>query len=188
MRRLLHDLPIHQAAATFLPLAVLATLLCGVVYLIAQQSLRSGANDPQVQVAEDAARALDTGSQPSSVVDPTTVDLDRSLALFVIVFDGAGRVLAGNGQLDGDYPVPPAGVLGHATPDAPSIVTWQPRAGVRIAAVTARWAGGTVLAGRSLREVEKREDQALLLAGVGWIVTLGALAAASLFSAASRPH
>ena len=49
------------------------------------------------------------------------------------------------------------------TVGAPNVVTWQPREGVRVATVTARWGGGTVMAGRSLREVERREDQALLL-------------------------
>jgi hypothetical protein len=56
-------------------------------------------------------------------------------------------------------------------------VTWQPEPGVRIAAVVVRYQGaqpGFVLAGRSLREVEVREDNAELIAGVAWIFTLAA--------------
>jgi hypothetical protein len=49
---------------------------------------------------------------------------------------------------------------------------------VRIATVTVRWSGGTVLAGRSLREVERLEAQALLLVGLGWAATLVGLALA----------
>jgi hypothetical protein len=52
---------------------------------------------------------------------------------------------------------------------------------VCIAAVVARIQGaqpGFVLAGRSLREVEVREDNAELEAGAAWIVTLGASLAA----------
>jgi hypothetical protein len=62
-------------------------------------------------------------------------------------------------------------------------VTWQPRPGVRIASVTVPWHGGTVLAGRSLREVERQEDNALFLAAAAWLVMLGALAATALVAA-----
>ena len=172
--------------ATFLPLAVLATLLAGLVYGIAQQGLRSGANDPQIQLAEDAARALDAGGDPAVVVGPGSVDVAASLAPFVVVFDATGRVLASGGKLDGADPVPPAGVLAHAAVGAPNIVTWQPRPGVRVATVTARWRDGTVMAGRSLREVERREDLALQLVAVGWVVTIAALAGASLVAEVVR--
>jgi hypothetical protein len=52
----------------WLPLAAVTTLLCGLVYLAVQQSLRQGANDPQIQMAEDAAAALVAGSTPESVL------------------------------------------------------------------------------------------------------------------------
>jgi len=171
---------VRAVVATFLPLAVLATLLAGLAYGVVQQGLRSGADDPQLQLAEDAARALDAGGDPAVVVGPGNVEVADSLAPFVVVFDATGRVLVSSGVLDGADPVPPSGVLAHATVDAPNAVTWQPREGVRVATVTARWGGGTVLAGRSLREVERREDQALLLVAAGWAVTMAALAAASL--------
>ena len=45
----------------WLPLAAVTTLLCGLIYLAVQQSLRWGANDPQIQMAEDAAAALAAG-------------------------------------------------------------------------------------------------------------------------------
>lgn len=170
----------RHAVLVFLPLAVLATGLAGTVYLVAQQGLRSGANSPQLQLAEDAARALDAGIAPSSVTGPATVDAGVSLAPFVVVFDPAGKPLASSGRLDGADPVPPKGVLDAATAATPNRVTWQPREGVRIATVTVPWAGGTVMAGRSLREVERLEDQALLLVGAGWAATLAALAVTCL--------
>ena len=43
---------------TWVPLTIGTTLLCGLVYLATQQSIRQGANDPQIQMAEDAAAAL----------------------------------------------------------------------------------------------------------------------------------
>jgi len=166
-----------RAALAFLPLAVLATGLAGTVYIVAQQSLRSGADSPQLQMAEDAASALDAGIAPGAVTGPMTVDAGRSLAPFIVVFGPDDRPIAASAQLDGVMPTPPQGVLDHARDgSSPNRVTWQPADGVRIATVTVRWSGGTVLAGRSLREVERLEDQALLLVGAGWTGTLVALA------------
>jgi hypothetical protein len=171
---------LHLAGLTFLPLAVLAAGVAGTVYIVAQQGLRSGADSPQLQLAEDAARALDAGAAPETVAGPPTVDVARSLAPFLVVFDSQHRALASNGQLDGTTPAPPSGVLDHAVATgAPNRVTWQPRQGVRIATVTVAWSGGTVMAGRSLREVERLEDQALLLVVAGLAATLVVVGAAS---------
>jgi len=174
---------VQRAALAFLPIAVLATGLAGTVYLVAQQGLRSGADSPQLQLAEDAARALDAGTPPATVTGPATIDIGESLAPFVVVFGAGDNLLAASGQLDGANPTPPAGVLDHATADVPNRVTWQPRPGVRIATVTVRWSGGTVMAGRSLREVERLEDQALLLVGAGWAATMAALVVTCLAAA-----
>ena len=178
-----------RALAIFAPLAVLATLSAGLVYVEVQQTLRSGANDPQVQLAEDAAARLDAGAAAGSVVGGSTMlDPSSSLAPFVIVFDSSRTVLAADATLDGGTPVPPRGVLDAAQPGSPNMVTWQPRSGVRIASVTVKWNGGWVLAGRSLRRVEEQEQNAELLAGAGWLVMLAALAAASVAAAALWPR
>ena len=171
---------LRRAILAFLPLAVLATGLAGTVYLVAQQELRSGADSPQLQLAEDAARSLEAGIAPTAVTGPATVDVGGSLAPFVVVFDQDGKPLASSGQLNGVDPAPPKGVLDHATVDQPNHVTWQPADGVRVATVTVRWSGGTVMAGRSLREVERLEGRALVLTGLGWAATLVALALACL--------
>lgn len=175
---------LRRAAAIFLPLAVLATAICGLAYAETQQVLRSGANDPQFQLAEDGAARLDAGADGATVADSSrTIDLAASLAPFVIVFDTNGQVLASNATLDGGSPAPPRGVLAAARPGSPNAVTWQPRDGVRIAAVVVAWKGGTVLAGRSLRLVEQREANAELIAGAAWLAMLAALAAASTLAA-----
>jgi len=173
----------RRAVAFFLPLAVLATLCCGLVYASDQQNLRSGANDPQIQMASDASTALDAGAQPSSLVSSHRIDVAQSLAPFLVIFDSSGKVLATDGQLDGHDPIPPAGVLTSAANNPPDIVTWQPRSGVRIAAVVMPWHGGAVLAGRSLAQVEIRENNALLIAIAAWLAMLVALALASLAAA-----
>ena len=175
---------IRRAAFVFLPLAILAAGLAGTVYIVAQQGLRAGADSPQLQLVEDAARALDAGAAPEAVTGPPTVDVANSLAPFVVVFDAQHHALAGSGRLDGALPTPPSGVLDHAAATgSPNRVTWQPRPGVRIATVTVAWSGGTVMAGRSLGEVERLEDQALLLVGAGLVATLAGVAAASVAAA-----
>ena len=181
---------VRRAAAVFVPLAVLATATCGLVYAEVQQDQRSGANDPQFQLAEDAATALNGGVSAASVVDASrgvdpgaSVDAATSLATFVVVFDASHSVLATNATLDGGRPTPPAGVLDSARPGSPNAVTWQPREGVRIAAVVVAWHGGTVLVGRSLRRVEEQESRAELIAGAAWLAMLAALAAASVAAA-----
>jgi hypothetical protein len=174
---------VRRALAFFLPVAVLATLCCGLVYAADQQNLRSGANDPQIQMAQDAASALDAGAQPTSLVSVSRVDVAHSLAPFLVIFDSSGRVLATDGQLDGHDPIPPSGVLASAANNPPDMVTWQPQSGVRIAAVVVPWQGGTVLAGRSLAQVEIREDNALLIVLAAWLAMLVALTLASLAAA-----
>lgn len=177
----------RRTLAFFLPSAVLATALGGLVYVAVQQDLRTGANDPQQQIVEDAAARLDAGTAPAAIVGPGTVDIAGSLAPFVVVYDGSGAVLATDGTLDGAAPRVPHGVLESARASGRDAVTWQPRAGVRVATVTVPWSGGTVLAGRSLRVVEERVASLGLLVGAGWVVALIALAIASFVAASLWP-
>ncbi len=76
----MRSLVIRRALAFFRPVAVLATLSCGVVYAAVQQDLRMGANSPQLQLAADAARSLDAGAAATSLVGSATVDVAVSLA------------------------------------------------------------------------------------------------------------
>ena len=99
---------VRRALLLFVPLAVVITALSGLAYLIGQQGQRTGANDPQVQLAEDAAARLDAGETPTAVVGTgPPVDVARSLAPFIVVYDPAGSALATDGQLDGAAPCRP---------------------------------------------------------------------------------
>lgn len=170
----------RRAFAIWLPIATAATVLAGLIYAAVQHDLRSGANDPQVQMAEDTARALDNGASPSSLVAPHPVDLGNSLAAFLIVVDRSGRSLASSADLHGQVPIPPSGVLETARRTGENILTWQPEPGVRIASVTVPYRDGYVVAGRSLRLVEQRESDVELIIGLGWIATLVAAAAGTI--------
>jgi hypothetical protein len=171
----------------WLPVAIVLSAACGLAYVGVQQSLRLGANDPQVQIAEDAVAQLDAGDAETDVVPLDIVNISASLAPFVIVYDARNEVIEGSGVFDGTPPVVPAGVLDTARSLGRNDVTWQPRPSVRIASVSvATKDGRVVLAGRSLREVEARIDQITRLAALAWIAgllgSLMAVAAAEAFA------
>lgn len=157
-------------------LFTLTTFIAGTGYLISQQVLRMSANDPQIQMSEDAAQRLTDGENPGRVVPERTIDMASSLAPFLIVYDGAGQAIASSGKLDGTIPVPPKGVFDYVRSHGQESLTWQPRPGVRIASVIHRTANGFVVAGRNMREVESREDIVLKLAALGWLSANLALA------------
>jgi hypothetical protein len=154
---------------------VVLTGLCGLLYIVAQQGLRLGANDPQIQMAEDIAEKLRTGQQLQSVLPTDKVDIANSLAPYVILFDTTGKPVASSAQLNGQTPTVPSGVFEYVRQNGEDRFTWQPQAGVRSAVVVTKFTGansGFILAGRSLREVEKREDNSMMLILFSWIVLL----------------
>jgi hypothetical protein len=167
---------LYKIIKKWLPLAIATSGLCVLVYLTVQQSLRLGANDPQIQMAEDAASNLNSGASVEAVVPSTKVEIAESLAPFVIVFDDSGKILASSAILHGAAPAYPAGVLDHARQNGQDRVTWQPEVGVRMATVVVPYNNGIVMAGRSLTEVEQREsqmEQLSVLAMLGiWVATL----------------
>ena len=57
----------------WLPIGFVVTLLCGLIYVSGQFILRSGANDPQIQIAEDAAHVLGAGA-PYSTFSPPSIE------------------------------------------------------------------------------------------------------------------
>lgn len=153
----------------WLPMAVISAGLCGLVYLSVQQSLRMGANDPQIQMAEDAANQLNAGTQVESVIPAGKVEISTSLAPFLIIFDESGKVIASSAVLHGQIPDYPAGVLDYTKQNGEDRVTWQPEAGVRMATVVMPTLNGFVMAGRSLREVEIRETTVQNICGLALV-------------------
>lgn len=160
----------------WIPLAVGVTLICGLVYATVQQNYRQNANDPQIQISEDVVAAIDGGQKPEEMLGTSVkTDIAKSLAVFVVIYDSAGKPIASTAQLDGKDPEVPMGVLDHAKTAGENRVTWQPKEGVRIAAVVKSIEGGFsgyVLVGKSLREVEQREGQLTLMIGIAWLITL----------------
>ncbi|MCA1657645.1 MAG: hypothetical protein LC713_08080, partial [Actinobacteria bacterium] len=165
--------------------AAIVTAAAGTLYAAGQQGLRHEANDPQVPIAREVAGRLATGSTAQQVAAGPPVDIASDPRVHISVFDAAGRPLVSTATLDGRQPEPPPGVLAEARRRGSNEVTWQPRPGVRIAAVVTRWrsgaSAGTVLVGRSMEAVERAEDTLLRVIALGWLIAL-ALTLASVLA------
>ena len=126
-------------------------------------------------MAEDTAAVLAASELTEPVLLGAHVEISTSLALFVVIYSDSGEPLASSGLLHGAIPLLPSGVFDYTRQNGEDRVSWQPESGVRIAAVVVDYGGaqpGFVLAGRSLREVEKRESQVKQMTGTAWLVTL----------------
>ncbi len=163
----------------WMPLVAICVVLIGFAYVAAQQVYRAGANDPQIQMAEDAALKLAGGAELASVIPVDPVAIETSLAPYVIVYSADGRPSAGNGSLHGGAPVLPAGVLEAAKSAGENRLTWQPEEGVRQAIVIVPYQSGDadqgyVMVGRSLREVEDRVASLTFMAALALLCSLAA--------------
>lgn len=165
--------------------AVILTVIFGTIHVAVQQNERQSANDPQIQMAEDAAAALSAGKSTASVVTSApSVDLAKSLAPFLIIYDASGKAVAADAILESKIPTPPVGVFTYVEKNGEDRITWQPSTDVRIASVIVRSSGTNpmfVLAGRSLKEVEKREQSLQMQVMFGWVVSMLLVVLAAFF-------
>ena len=168
----------------WIPLAVLTVGLSGLVYVAVQQTHRSMADDPQIQMARDAAHALASGAAPQGLVPANQVDISTSLAPYLVIYDANRQVMAASATLHGEALALPAGVFDAARTSGMDTITWQPEPGVRGAVVMVAYAHGYVLAGRSLEQVELRESSLTLIVGAACVTTLVATLVATLVTRA----
>lgn len=169
-------IPLNQPAFKNWLIAVFIIVVLSLTsYGAVQQDLRQTANDPQIQYVEDVTALIAQGANPTDIIGANSqTNLATSLAPFLMILDKDGKVLASSAVLDGTPPTPAISMLTYAKDhNAENRVTWQPKSGVRIAAVIGyqKDKQDYVLAGRSLTEVEKRETS------VGEIVLGGGLIA-----------
>ncbi len=169
-------------------LAAISTVLVGLVYATVQQNYRQNANDPQIEITQEISGAIAKGAPIDQIIPPgaNSTDIKTSLSAFAMIFDKDGKVTGSSAKLNDKDPVPPKAVLESSKKKGRSLLTWEPEAGTRIAAVIVPVKSGDtdayVLAGRNIREVEKRENQLALLCLLGWgvLLILSALLALSL--------
>lgn len=189
----------------WIPLAVAITGVFGFAYLAVQQNYRQSLNDPQIQMAEDAAVKLSQGGGLDQIIQKDVVpfDITTSLAPWMAVYDSQGNSFATTALLAGEAPVLPKGLFDQsswgplkrftAPSGAETRVTWEPRPGVRQAVVLVAFTApiergmpihtGYVAVGRSMSVVEDRIVNLTQLAALAWSVTLAATFAVLWFLA-----
>ncbi len=172
----------------WLPLAATIIILSGTAYVAVQQNYRMSANDQQIQIAEDAATALNKGLPVANLVPQSlSVDIDKTLSLNIGVYDDSGKPIQTSAKVDGKPVDPPTGVFEAARKTGQNRFTWQPKEGVRQAAVVVRFDNGQqkgfVLVARSLREVENRISDLTKITALG---TTAALLASLLLMVLAR--
>ncbi|HET7320440.1 MAG TPA: hypothetical protein VFI84_02535 [Candidatus Saccharimonadales bacterium] len=147
------------------------TITFGTLYVGLQQALRLGANDPQMQLAQDTASQLNKGGFPTQVVTGD-VDIAHSAAPFTIIYDKSGTPIASSGSLNERVPKIPFGVLKASEGKPYHFVTWQPQPGIRLASVTVAAKSYYVTSARSLYETEQRTSTLGKVVLTGWLLSL----------------
>ena len=166
---------IVRSLILWIPWAVILTLIFLAIYIANQQLLRQSANDPQIQIAEDTAAAINAAEPISFFNAPTKIDIGKSLMPYLVIYDSNYSNIASTGLLNGTPLVVPQGVLKSALASGENRLTWQPKPEVRSAIVVIPVKGifnGFVVVGRSLRETENREDQIGLIIFAVWLFSI----------------
>ncbi len=161
----------------WLPLAFVATVLSALVYAGVQQNFRQSANDPQLQIVQDASDYLSAGNDPHLLASGQQINLSTSLYPFLVAYSSARQPVVSSGQLNNQTPELPSGIFDNVDKKGEQRFTWEPQNGVRIAAVVRKYQApnnqsGYILVGRSLREIEKREDQLTVMTIAAWLIAL----------------
>jgi hypothetical protein len=172
-----------------LGLALILTLWGFPAAMSIQSAMRSAADQPQIQMAQDYASEISSGAITADALPGGHLDPTASLEPFTILYGADGKPVRSNGYLGETIPTPPAGVFAYLRTHPSDKFTWQPRAGVRIAAVVQRIDGahpGFVLVGRSLSFVQQQENELRRGTFITWAALMALLIGGAMFL--SRAH
>ncbi len=158
-------------------LAILSTLIIGTIYLVAHTTLSNPANDTLGEITQEITGALEAGVPAEQIIPQSGgTNLQTSLTSFAALYDKDGKVIGSSAQLDGQSPTPPSSTFQTTTEKNQYNFTWEPKAGLRVAAVmqTAKSGDTTiyVLAGKNLRETEKHLQTITSYCLGAWILLL----------------
>jgi len=167
-----------QTFYVWLPFAIIIVIFSGLAYGTVQQVYRQSANDPQIQIAEDLATAIAQGqAQPDQIVPAQgTTELAATLSPFVLIYNATSTQVGSSALLNGKNPSFPASVFDNVRAHGQWRQTWQPAPNVREAVVVEPYTSGTgsgfLVVGRSLKEIEIRENATELMSGLAGIIAL----------------
>ncbi len=160
----------------WLPLALGITLLSALTYWGVQQVYRQNANDPQIQMTQEASKELSQLEDLNSLNGTLgSMDITNTLNAFIVIYDESGKPLAGNGFVGEQLPSLPGGVFAEAKKKSEHRFTWEPTRGKRYAAVLKNFDGkqkGFMLAARSLKLVEERVKNFTMVLVITWAASL----------------
>ncbi|MBP9669514.1 MAG: hypothetical protein KBE09_04470 [Candidatus Pacebacteria bacterium] len=152
----------------WLQYAIIILFIGGMAFLGLQQQYRHGANDPQVQIVDDVARAVEGGVNPAQIIPNPSTDIAVSLSPFLAAFSADRVMTLSSGVVDGSAPTISPDIFAAAKAKGEYRTTWEPKEGVRVALVLRALKDGTYIAsGRNLREVDARISQLHALAWMG---------------------
>ncbi len=158
----------------FLTLAGIVTLVSITIYTVAQQVYRNSANDPQIEASEAISDIIKQGAPPEAITGQNSVEIEKSLSLFINIYDKDGKFLAGSGKLGAENATPPKSLFEQTNKKGSSLLTWQPKSGVRVATSIKKLEDdkGYVLVGKNIREVEKRIKQLGAIVAISWALLI----------------
>ncbi|QEC67628.1 hypothetical protein FRZ67_10120 [Panacibacter ginsenosidivorans] len=163
---------------THMAAAIIVTGILLAMYATVQQVHRTGANDPQLQLAHDISARVNSNNIDHLLPDDT-IDISSSLGTFVTFYNSNGEPIGSTGMLDGKLPQIPKGVFEHAKANGENDITWQPRKGVRMAMVVESVPSSSqvsyVAVGRSLKEVEVRESNLVTMILMVWVACMAVI-------------
>ncbi len=159
---------------------VFATILFIAIYVASYFIISNASYNPQINIATDTAWKVALQLEKNGKIEPLAgekIDISKSTETFVIIYDQNKNAIESNGQLNGQIPTLPSGVLENTHPGEKHTLTWQPEENIRLAAVTVS-AGeyGYVLAARSLSDTEFRIGELNKYIAIGYIASIIAIA------------
>ncbi len=168
-----------QIALAWLPIGFIVAVFFIFTYIALQQYMRMSANDAPAEIVKNIDLALSEGALPSQFNSTHPVEIDKSLSLYVIIYDANGRPISGTGALNGNYPIPSSDVFAYTRSHQIDKFTFEPKPQLRHAVVMTYHDGTTplyILAGHSLEQVESHIKELLSLSVVfGFISLIGSL-------------
>ncbi|MBS1599438.1 MAG: hypothetical protein JST75_14525 [Bacteroidetes bacterium] len=171
MKKILLFLPYLTAAAVI-------TVIILLIYVAVQQNYRSGADDPQLQIARDINNRLHRGASIQKYMNDS-INLESSQEVFTALYDSNAAPIKSSGFLNERVPQLPPGVFAFVKANGEERVTWQPKPGVRMATVVLRAALPSIayiVVGRSLQEVEIREQNLRNSVFICWVISMALIA------------
>lgn len=141
-------------------------------YVFVQQEARSGINVPLIEIMQSVKADLQTGMQPTVILNAKQIDLSISQSPFITLY-GLDQKVIGSSQRFGTRTLTlPVGVLENSKSKGETRITWQPTRDLRFASVTDYLPTfGYVSVSQSLRETEDRATRsawiAVLALGLG---------------------